>query len=232
MKSALRFNNRLNIRYAVRKLSLSSSVSYATIRNPIYTESYFDSTHGSATEGWFVSRPANGRKSNRFATELSAGLSNVFGILSVSLNGGWSRLTFDSGTSPTFTSCRWNLGINTFLWYRNWSLDFFYTPFLSQSMNGNTLKEEIKFSYISLGWKYRGFDFSLTASNPFSNHGFSQRSRNISDVHPEYTRYYIKDQANLVSIGVRYSVNFGKLLKKGERTLRTGSIDDGIDSNY
>lgn len=232
MRSALRISNRLSIRHTVRKLSVSSTVSYSTTRNPIYTEYYFDPDPESEIEGHFVARPNNGRKSSRFAAELSAGLSNVFDILSVSLNGGWSRLLFDSGTSPSFTSCRWNLGINASLWYRNWSLDFFYTPFLAHSMAGNTLNEEIKFSYISLGWKYRGFDFSLTASNPFSSHGFSQRSCSISDIHPESTRYYIKDQANLISIGVRYSINFGSQLKKGERTLRAGSLDDGIDSDY
>lgn len=94
------------------------------------------------------------------------------------------------------------------------------------------LTEEIKFSYIALGWKYRGFDFGLTVSNPFSKHGFSQRAWNISDVHPEYTCYYIKDQANLVSVSVRYSTNFGNQLKKSHRTLHAGSIDDGIDSSY
>lgn len=228
MKSALRVNNRLSLRYTCRKISVTSAITYTQTHNPIYTEYSFDS----AKDGLFESRPANGRTSSRLATELSAGLHDIFGIMSVSLNGGWCQLMFDSGTRPVFKTSRWNLGVNASLWYRNWSIDFFYTPFLTYNMVGNMLTEEIKFSYIALGWKYRGFDFGLTVSNPFSKHGFSQRAWNISDVHPEYTCYYIKDQANLVSVSVRYSTNFGNQLKKSHRTLHAGSIDDGIDSSY
>lgn len=54
----------------------------------------------------------------------------------------------------------------------------------------------------------------------------------LSSVHPEYSDYYLKNFANLVSIGVRYSLNFGKRLRKGNRSTSSYGIDSGVNITY
>ena len=62
--------------------------------------------------------------------------------------------------------------------------------------------------------------------------GHSRHRYHKSSVHPEYSDYYLKNFANLVSIGVRYSLNFGKRLRKGNRSTSSYGIDSGVNITY
>lgn len=231
LKSDLYLDNRLSARFSHRKFTISVASSYLAVKNPLITECHYIDTPASELYGNFLAMPANGRGGRSFGFEASSGLNDILSVFSLSLTGGWKGIRFRDSNGD-YRRYRWYLGVNASAWYRNWSLSIYYTPFLQMRLAGNVLSEEVRFSYIMLGYKYRDFTFSLSASNPFSDHGFSQRTHTLSATHPESTFYYIKDQANLLSVGLRYSVNFGRQLKKGDRTLRLGGIDNGLDTDY
>lgn len=231
LKSALYLDNRLSARFSHKNFTVSIASLYTAIKNPLITEYRYIDTPDSEVYGNFLAMPANGRNGKSFGFEATSGLNDILSMFFLSLRGGWRGFHFRDSNNE-YRHYRWYLGINASAWYRNWSLSVYYTPFLQMRLTGNILSEDVRFSYIMLGYKYRGVTFTLSASNPFSDHGFSQRTQTLSATHPESTFYYIKDQANLLSIGVRYNVNFGRQLKKGNRTLRLGGLDNGLDTNY
>ena len=54
------------------------------------------------------------------------------------------------------------------------------------------------------------------------------RKETMSDVHPVVQSYYIKDNANMVSLGFVYRLNFGETIKKASRTIENKGIDTGV----
>ena len=96
------------------------------------------------------------------------------------------------------------------------------------SVSGNGLNRSERFNYIFVQYKWKDWRFSCSVYNPFTKRGALYENKSFSDVHPERRTNYIKDNANMVSIGVAYRINFGKQLKKSSRTLRNRGVDTGV----
>ena len=75
---------------------------------------------------------------------------------------------------------------------------------------------------MDVSYRYRQWTFSASISQIFSKHGIRQRNWVLSSVHPGYSAYY----------GVRYSLNFGKRLRKGNRSTSSYGIDSGVNITY
>ncbi len=66
----------------------------------------------------------------------------------------------------------------------------------------------------------------------FTRRGSIYKSITISDVHPVTVEQSIRDNANMVVLGINYRLDFGKRGNKTKRSIRNSGIEQGVDINY
>ena len=94
-------------------------------------------------------------------------------------------------------------------------------------LGAETLKKTEPWSTLTLGYRHKNWFLMLSGNNLFSSVGTKYPEWNLSAVNPSYVYTYIKDNANMVTISVRYNVTFGKLFgKTKKRTLHNS--DSGL----
>ena len=74
-------------------------------------------------------------------------------------------------------------------------------------------------SQISLGYKHNNIELFAAVKYPFEKNGWEWSEENLSKVNPSKTSVYIKDNRRMFVLGVTYSLNFGKRLKKLNKNL-------------
>ena len=174
-----------------------------------------------------MSQTVNGDRIDHINWELDFGFQNLFNHLTIGTTVGWNKYDFvgfgNVGPQKNLFSL-----IFAQLYFGNFTISSYFEITPDYSVSGNGLNRSERFNYIFVQYKWKDWRFSCSVYNPFTKRGALYENKSFSDVHPERRTNYIKDNANMVSIGVAYRINFGKQLKKSSRTLRNRGVDTGV----
>ena len=118
------------------------------------------------------------------------------------------------------------------LYFGNWTVSGYFEIAPQYSLNGNVIRRAERWNMIQVQYRHEGWFFRCGIANPFTKRGALYGSKTLSDVHPAEDVNFIKDNANMVTFGVVYRVNFGKGFKKASRSIRNSGIDTGVNSDY
>lgn len=72
----------------------------------------------------------------------------------------------------------------------------------------------------------------MTGINLFTRRGSTNEEITVSELHSKSLVQCIKDNANMVALGINYRLDFGKGKNKAKRSLNNVGLERGIDVNY
>lgn len=225
------FRNRVYVRYANQKFSSSVWVSHSRTNNPIYYNySYIDDA-SSPYYNKFMSKPINGQHNDLMNLEWNLSLSNLFGHLTLWGKAAWDFYRVDLFGKKYKKNYFYGSINGSFVW-ENWMLSFNYRIKPRYYLSGNTFSDSERWNTVGVQYRYKNWMFSVVGLNLFTKRGATYKSITYSDVHPVVSETCIKNNANMIMLGVNYRLDFGKKRNKEKRSLHNGGVERGVDIEY
>ena len=223
--------NRLYLRYQSETFNATLWGSYSRTDNPIVSNVSYISDPSSPYYNMFMNCIGNGNFDDNINVQLNLGYHKLFNHLSLFAEVGYDdyRMVGDG-----YNGHKRNVYANASaqIYFGDWSIQAQFEIAPRYSLSGNTISRSTRFNVIGVQYHYNNWYFSCVVSNPFTRRGWLTTEETLSDVNPLFTTNFIKDNANMVTLGVIYRANFGKSFKKSTRGLNGGEIDTGVDVNY
>ncbi len=231
IKPSVWHRNRLYIRYNTGDFYVSLWGSYSKTNSPIVAVWQYLSSPESDYYGQFMRQTTNGDFDDNINLELNLGYQNLFNHLSLSGTLGWDKYRIKASTTEGKLSKLYaNVSANAY--FGSWTILANFEILPRHWIDGDTFCRDTRYNYIGVKYRWKGLSVGVTMVNPFTKRGFYQNLWTDSDVHPSTSEFYMKDFANMVELNLAYSINFGKSLKKVERTLNNKGIDTGVNIEY
>lgn len=231
LKPSSYIRNRVYVRYADKRFTGSLWASYSRTEKPIYYTYSYISDVSSQYYDRFMSRPINGQHNDQFNLELNLATQELFGFATVWGNVGWNNLHITM-TDKSYVRNRLYASLNGTLSFGNWLITAMYQIQPDYILSGNSYSTKDRWNTVKIQYKYKNWHFSLTGVNMFTKRGSVYENIVVSDVHPEEYSQCIKDNANMLLLGVSYRLDFGKKQNNTKRSLNNEGIERGIDINY
>lgn len=231
LKPSSYIRNRVYVRYADKRFTGSLWASYSRTEKPIYYTYSYISDVSSLYYDMFMSRPINGQHNDQFNLELNLATQELFGFATVWGNVGWNNLHITM-TDKSYVRNRLYASLNGTLSFGNWLITAMYQIQPDYILSGNSYSTKDRWNTVKIQYKYKNWHFSLTGVNMFTKRGSVYENIVVSDVHPEEYSQCIKDNANMLLLGVSYRLDFGKKRNNTKRSLNNEGIERGIDINY
>ena len=115
--------------------------------------------------------------------------------------------------------------MNNFYWdftaqvyYGKWTLNGFYVK-PKKTLMAQILDLGENNSLISLQYKHQNLSLFAAIKYPFVTNGWQWSQKDLSKVNPNTTSIYIKDNSRMILLGVTYSLDYGKKLRKLNKNL-------------
>lgn len=136
-----------------------------------------------------------------------------------------ARYGYYQGTN--FTADKFSLGGSLYAWWNRGPFTAsYYRNFPGKTIFGSNITTDQPFDKLSMSYQCgKHWTFSAGWSFMFSKNGWTNYTWDVSPVSPAYTRTYIRDDINAISIGFTYSGNFGSIFDIGSRSI--DNKDDG-----
>lgn len=226
LKPSLWHRNRIYVRYSKSKFNATLWASYSRTEKPTISQTKY-----MPESGQFLLKPENGSYDDRVNLQFDLSAAEIFNHLTLSGTIGWDRYrmsgkdysySFDNIYSTISAQFYWG----KFAAYANFEVSPQY------SLSGLVKTRSARFNQFGVQYKTNHFTFNASIVNPFTKKGWITSTRTYSEVNPESTLNYIKNNANMVMIGFIYRVNWGQTIKKPSRTLKPSGVDTGVDVNY
>ncbi len=231
LKPSEYLRNRVYVRYANKKFTGSLWAAYSRTFDPIYYSYSYIGDVSSPYYDKFMRKPINGKHDDLINLELNLSMQNLFGFATIWGKLGWDNYNIELN-SGSYTKNRFYASLNGNFKFGDWLMSANYAICPRYSLSGNMFTSNDRWNTIKIQYRYRNWLFSASGVNMFTKRGSTYEQITISDVHPEYYTANIKSNANMIMLGVSYSMEFGKKTKKINRRLNNGSIDSGVDTNY
>jgi hypothetical protein len=231
LKPSSYIRNRVYVRYADKRFTGSLWASYSRTQKPIYYAYSYISDVSSPYYDMFMSRPVNGQHNDQFNLELNLAAQELFGFATVWGNVGWNNLHITM-TDKSYVRNRLYASLNGALSFGNWLITAMYQIQPDYNLSGNSYSTKDRWNTIKVQYKLKNWLFSLTGVNMFTKRGSVYENIVVSDVHPEEYSQCIRDNANMLLLGVSYRLDFGKKRNNTKRSLNNEGIERGIDINY
>ncbi len=229
LKPSSWFRNRIYVRYTYKKFTGTFWASHSRTIDPMFNRYTYISDMGNPLYGKFLQQTVNGERDDRINLQLNIGFQELLNHFSIYGIAGWDRYDF-TGFGNINCDKRFYSSIQAQAYFGNWTIsaDFEITP--QYTLSGNRLSRPERWNMVQVQYKWKNWYFSCSVFNPFTQKGSLQETITLSDIHPENYIRSIRDNANMVTLGVVYRMNFGKSLAKFRRTINNRGIDTGVDS--
>ena len=229
LKPSSWFRNRIYVRYTYKKFTGTFWASHSRTIDPMFNRYTYISDMGNPLYGKFLQQTVNGERDDRINLQLNVGFQELLNHFSIYGIAGWDRYDF-TGFGNINCDKRFYSSIQAQAYFGNWTIsaDFEITP--QYTLSGNRLSRPERWNMVQVQYKWKNWYFSCSVFNPFTQKGSLQETITLSDIHPENYIRSIRDNANMVTLGVVYRMNFGKSLAKFRRTINNRGIDTGVDS--
>ncbi len=229
LKPSSWFRNRIYARYGYKKFTGTFWLSHSRTTSPIFESYRYITDPSSPYNGKFMNQTLNGQHDDRINLQLDLGLQELFGHLSIYGTFGWDRYTLVGfGRVDPFKKVY--AQVYGQLYFGNWTISGQVQIAPVYTLSGNVFSRSEQWHAVQVQYRLKNWHFTGRISNPFSKKGAVYKSTTLSEVHPMEEMSYIKNNANMVELGVAYRMNFGQKLNKSERTLKNKGIDTG--ANY
>lgn len=218
LKAYTTIRNRFLFTYTNKKLRTNLWLSHTKAFQPISLYTFYENNK-------FVSEYQNQNYNQQTNIQLDVSLSKLFNCINFSVIGGWNRYA-TSGTQyhHSLYNLYWFTSIQAY--YKDWSLSASYTR-PQESLSGETIRLSENNSTVILGYKYGKFYFRGGVYYPFTQ-AWKSRSSSLSIANPYRETVRIKDNGNMLIIGVTYQLEYGKSLKKSRKNLQNTDNEIGI----
>lgn len=222
--------NQLRGHYMYNNYVALLTLSHSRTINPVFYEYSLITDASDQYHNHFLSQNANGKYNKNFTVEGEIFIRNIANHFNFGLVGGWSKYNVRRQTWKDSYDFGF-AGINLYYYLKDFSLSAQYTITPFYSLSGNTYRRPERWNTISAQYKYRNWYFRITAVNPFTKRGSLYHFRTDSPTHSMDENVSIRNCANMVMLGITYRTDFGKILKKGNRTLHNEGVDSGVNMN-
>ncbi|MEG2599984.1 MAG: TonB-dependent receptor [Muribaculaceae bacterium] len=215
--------NRFLIRYNNNKgFTAALWLKYGHTFNPIINTYRYNNANK-----MFVSSPNNENYQDEMGIQLNLGYRGLFNHLSIFAECSWNRYSVN-GAGFNHILNNFVSFIEAEAYWGNWVVggNVKITP--NKYFSGENLITNDAWNSVYVQYKLKNFYFMARISNIFKSDGWSYVSENLSSAHPSYSKVTIVSNANMVSLGVTYKVNFGKSFNKGRKTLKNDGYESGM----
>lgn len=218
LKAYTTIRNRFLFTYTDKKLRTNLWLSHTKAFQPISLYTFYENSR-------FVSEYQNQNYNQQTNVQLDVNLSKLFNCINFSVTGGWNRYS-SSGTQyhHHLYNLYWSTSIQAY--YKDWSLSTSYSR-PQESLSAETISLSENSSTILLGYKYGKFYFKGGIYYPFTK-AWKSKNASLSATNPYRETVRIKDNGNMIILGVTYQLGYGKTLKKSRKSLRNADNEIGI----
>ena len=217
LKVAENFVYSLGVDYSYKKFQASLQSSYGNTNNDVIDEITY------MGDRLFLSQSVNAKYRRVFQNDLTLRISDIYGFggsLYMSLThfqtagNNWNhKLTAFDGSLTIW----WNKGPFTVSYWRKLPGKYLYGQTVGKDENGDALQFEWqpnKHWTIGASWMYM-----------FEKKGTQYPTWSYSSVNPFYRERYIENNANMITLSVSYSADFGSIFRTARRNLN--NTDNG-----
>lgn len=220
LKAAYTIGSKLFANYQKGKFNSSLSLGFQRRVNTIYIDVQpLDGTT-------FISEPKNAIGDNHFNAEYKCSYLGLLNHINL-----FSTIGFNSFKSE---GENFNHHLNHFYWdfsaqvyWGKWTLSSYYVK-PKKNLLAQIVDMGENNSQISLGFKHKNLDLFAAIKYPFEKNGWKWSEESLSKVNPSSTHVFIKDNNRMVVLGVTYSLNFGKGLRKLNKSLNNNDTTTSI----
>lgn len=221
--------NRALIRYNNNKgMTWAFWLQYGRTFDPFVTTYSFVEK---GSNSYFLSRPRNENYLDDYGFQVNFGYQRLWNHLNVYVMANYHRFVSD-GISYHHELNAFKADLTANLYFGKWTVTGRIDILPGKTLNGESISEQGRSSYLTLQYKFNN-NFYVYGSCYYmlGKEGWVYKSENLSQVHPSYDKVMIRDNSNMVCLGLVYNLNFGKQLKKGKRTLNNSSYESGMQQN-
>lgn len=233
IKSQRNLSNQIQFEFNKDKVYLSLQSSFMKNYRPILNEYSYQDNPDMPLYGFFLEIPGNGKSFSSYGADFTVGISNLWNFLSLRASTGWGHNRLIS--SETFTICAWYLDFNTNIYWNGWQLNLTAENLVpSWSMfGGNKIIRRWPYTSLTIYKKLGKWNLHVSWNNILQKYGGRYRTETLSSVVSNSSDFMMRDQGNMVEIGIRYQFTTGKLLSKKKRSINLSSgVENGIDWDY
>ena len=240
LKPSVWYRNRLYIRGNYKKFTGTFWVSHSRTNDPILRDfRYIPKTETGALAPYgnmFLTQPVNGLRDDRINFQLDLGFNNILNHFSIYGQIGWDDYTIHKrsladGSRQKFSDKRFYAGISGGLYFGPWTITANYIIKPQYNLSGTTFSRQERANIVQVQYRWNNLFVKLFAVNLFTKKGSTYHSFDLSDVRP-YSLNSKLNNPNQIFISLVYRMNFGKGFKKLNRSLKSGGMDTGVDTNY
>lgn len=218
LKAYTAIRNRFLFIYTHKKLRTNLWLSHTKAFQPISRYTLYENNK-------FVSEYQNQNYNQQTNVQLDVNLSKLFNCINLSVIGGWNRYSTSGAQYHHYLyNLYWSASAQAY--YKDWSLSASYTR-PQKSLSGETISLSENNSTVLLGYKYGNFYFRGGVYYPFTR-AWKSRNSSLSTANPCSETVRIKDNGNMVIIGITYQLGYGKSLKKSRKSLKNVDNEVGI----
>ena len=192
-----------------------------------YQPSYQEVTYKG--DGKFISRYENAEYTWRIAPTLTFGVREIFdGHFSarVALSYNYFYAKLHNGDVNEHTSLYAML--NLYGYFGKWTVSFgIVKP--TKVLYINQISNDQNWDEFSISYKVNNrLHLNASCMLLFSSHGWYSKSENLSAINPGSQAFNIPDNKGMITVGLRYDVNFGRIFGKVKRSTNTSTPNPDV----
>lgn len=220
LKPSQTLYNRIQLTFTKKKLTAYTSVFAQKTFDAIQTDIFYDENIHS-----MVRHSDNHPYSSNYGANLQLNLNSLLDIFSIQVGGSWIEYkTKMNGERYSFNQWRWF--INASAQIKQISINAGYNS-PNKSMYGQTIYLNENYSQLAVMYKKGNLSLRAGIMYPFTS-GTKYASERLSKVAPERTVRYIRDNRNMITLGFRYTLDWGKSIFNTDKKLQNSDFDRGI----
>lgn len=218
LKSYSTLRNRFLFTFMHKKLKANLWLSHTKSFHPISLYTFYEGNH-------FVSEYQNQNYNQQTNAQLDISLNKLFDCLNLSVTGGWNRYS-SSGTQyhHQLYNLYWSASMQAY--HKSWSLSASYTR-PQKSLSTEVINTSENYSTVMLGYRLNKWYFRGGVYYPFTS-SWKSKSSSLSAANPYRETVRIKDNGNMIVLGVTYQFGYGKSLKKSRKNIHNSDNEIGI----
>lgn len=218
LKAFHTMRNRFLFTYSYKKLRANLWLSHTKAFDPISLFTFYESSR-------FVSEYQNQHYNQQTNVQLDVNLSKLFNCLNLSIIGGWNRYsTSGSQYHHQLYNLYWSASMQAY--HKGWNLSCSYTR-PQKSLSGEVVNTGENYSTAMIGYRIKNLYVRGGVYYPFTS-AWKSKTSSLSAANPYSETVRIKDNGNMIVLGVTYNFGYGKSLKKSRKNLKNADNEMGV----
>jgi hypothetical protein len=218
LKASNNFYNSIAANYTKGIFNTSLTVMYLRSTDPIFLHIGYDDANGYFTQSYI-----NGKSNSQFNVEVAPSLRGLFNFMNIYGRAGYNRFwSKTADVSHAINNYYWSLTMQ--LYYKKFSLSANYAQ-PKKTLYDETISRDEKVSRISLQWNGKNIVAWCCLYNLFMKNGANYLTESISKYNPGRSKVTIRDNGNMITLGLSWNMSFGKKFNKASRSIN--NADNG-----